>query len=244
MAMWHMAVIMASALWLVYSVPALSAAVQSEVPSMAGRVVDSSGGLLPDVVVTAMDESGSVAAEVRTTPRGTFAFVGLPEGMYRVDLDLLGFDIIRYNHVRIARGVTVRLAVTLRLSSSCECIEGPVRGVAVVPVRYGERRGQILNAAGRPLPHAKLVLARGTAVLGVAYADRDGRFQLRAPVDQTWQLTVQESGFDPVVRDVSGSTSALISIRLVESTVAGLPDTERLSRGCRCGSDLFMHPGR
>ena len=78
----------------------------------------------------------------------------------------------------------------------------------------------------------------------VAYADTEGRFLIRVPVDKTWPLTVSDTGFHAVTQQVSGSVAELIVFRLAHAGTTGLPDHERFGRGCRCPGDLFRHKGR
>lgn len=59
---------------------------------------------------------------------GVYQFDGLPVGVYRLDFDLINFDIVRRNRVAMGRGASERLDVALKISSMCECIEPNPRG--------------------------------------------------------------------------------------------------------------------
>ena len=207
-----------------------------QIPSITGRVVDTGGSPLPGVVVTTIPSSGGVTARVHSGTDGTYRFESLPEGSYRVDFDIAGFDVIRRNRVQVTRTATARADATLPISSICECVS------VVMRETLRERSGQVVDESGQPLPHARLEIV-SPARREVRFADDQGRFRLRAPIKTSWPLTASDSGFGAVSQQVSGTQSDVV-IRLIRSRTAGVPETERLTRGCRCPGDLFTHDGR
>jgi carboxypeptidase family protein len=182
-------------------------------------------------------ESGGVAARTTSASDGLYQFDALPDGGYRVDFETLSYDITRRNHVRVRRGETANVHVALYPSGVCECI------AYVPPGRVQERAGQVLNESDQPLPHASLSIATPVRT-EVAYADDEGRFQVRLPVEGTWPLTAVETGFGSLTLQVSGTGEGPIVFKLKRAGAPKVADVEQLSRGCRCAGDFFTHPGR
>jgi hypothetical protein len=207
-------------------------------PSIVGHVVDAMGQALPGVSVTTIPQAGGSAKSTTTGRDGTYRFERLPNGTYRVDFDLPGFDLLRRNHVRVRSPETAEADGTLPVSALCECIDT----TPAIPVR--ERDGQVMDESGRPLPHARLEIV-GSTRREVAYADGEGRFRARLPADGTWPLSASDTGFAKVTERVSGTGAGPAVLTLPRDGKAPpTPDTERFSRACRCSGDLFTHAGR
>lgn len=204
--------------------------------SIAGRVSDSIGQAVPGAWVTILPQAGGTATRMQTGADGAYRISRLAEGTYRVDFDLLGFDLTRRNHVRVTADSIARADVSLHISAICECV------TRVREHDLRERSGQVLDEQGRPLPHARLEI--GGRYSEVAYADAQGRFSVRLPAKEEWPLTASDSGFARNRQKVSGSGAAAIVLRLAFASATALPDSERFARGCRCPGDLFTHGGR
>ena len=218
---------------------------RAQLASIAGRVVDAGGGAVPGVLVTVFPETGGNARKTHSGTQGTYQFEALPDGAYRLDFDLAGFDLIRHNHVHVRRPGTATFNVTLRLSSLCECVDAWAqlgRSLSSKPL-FTEQVGQVVDESGRPLPHARLEIVSPVR-REAAYADSEGRFQFRLLADETWPLTARDSGFGAVTQQVSPGMSSPLVFRLPKTKTGSLPAVEPFTRGCRCPSDLFTHPGR
>ena len=201
-------------------------------PSIFGRVVDSAGSPVPGVFVTISDASAGRPTRVTTATDGTYEFAALPDGTYRIEFELTGFDLMRRNHVVVHSGATVSVGdVTLYLSAVCECVN--VRW----PATLRERPGLVTDDSGRPLALARLqiVTPRSTEA---AYTDSEGRFRVRLPVDENWALTASTSGFIAATQQVSGVVDEPVVFKLRNNGTA-LPDIERFKRVC-CPSNLFI----
>jgi hypothetical protein len=203
--------------------------------SLVGHVVDTSGQPLPGVTITAMDVAAGIARYATSGGDGGYRFDALPGGTYRVDFELPGFDLFRWNNVPVSGAATLN-AATLSITALCECVSIP-------RTRIAERAGQVVADSGRPLPYARLEIV-SPAGREVARADREGRFRVRVPINGTWPLTASDSGFRPVTQDVSGVVAAPVVFTLPRANGTGLPDGEQFARGCRCPGDLFVHPER
>ena len=204
---------------------------------IAGRVVDAIGQPVPGVSVTTIPESGGLGKRVTTGRDGTYRFETLPSETYRVDFETLAFDLTRRNHVRVRNHASTSAEAVLHVSAICECV------TIVPPNPLAVRAGEVVDDAGRPLPHARLEVVSPIR-REVAYADADGRFLVRVPTDATWPLTASDTGFGAVTQQVSGAVAEPTVFRLRYAGTTGVPDSERLSRACRCPGDLFAHSGR
>jgi hypothetical protein len=204
-------------------------------------MVDAGGWPLLLVSVTARSDSDGIVRRVTTGRDGVYRFGSLPDGTYRVDFDYTGFNLVRQNHVRVGVGAIVN--ATLRPRPICECVT--YTGLPALR----ERAGNVVDEAGRPLPHAHLTLVAPigglfpTSSVG-AYADEAGHFAVRVPVNDAWPVTGSDSGFMAETIRVSGAADAPIVIRLRSDAAAVVPDIERFDRGCQCSDDLFTHAGR
>jgi len=216
-------------------------AVFAQVPSVTGRVLQGAGGVLPGVVVTAIPERGGVAHTALSSPQGTYLLQDLPDGTYRIDWDLPGFDVVRRNHVEVRRDETTNVSdVVLRLLPLCECID-KWAALRVATSGFVERQGQVMDQSGRPLPHARLEVESRVG-RETTYADRQGRFRVRLSPNQGSLLTSRDSGFDAVTEQVSGQPKELLMFHLPIANTRALPDFERLPPDC-CFS-VFMPVGR
>lgn len=218
-------------------VAALNGPAGAQATSITGHVSDGVGQSLPGVSVTAIPETGGVASRAISDEHGAYQFGVLPDGTYRVDFELLGFDLARVNHVRVRDATAAKADAALAVSPICECIE------VLSPAPLRERSGQVVDESGWPLPHARLEVVAPLR-RDVAYADSEGRFQVRLPIDDRWPLAVSDGGFGAEAQQVSATGSGPLIYRLAHTSTVGLPDQQRLARRCRCPGDLFTHAGR
>ncbi|HXG69125.1 MAG TPA: carboxypeptidase-like regulatory domain-containing protein [Gemmatimonadaceae bacterium] len=208
-----------------------------QAPSIAGHVADTIGQPVPGVSITATPQTGGSARRATSGRDGAYQFEALPDGTYRVDFELQGFDLTRRNNVHVRREAKAEADATLSISPICECV------ISTPRTALRERAGQVVDESRRGLPYARLELLSATGP-EVAYADGEGRFRVRLPLNEHWPLTASDSGFGAVTQQVSGIVSQPVVLTLPRAGTEGLPDTERLSRGCRCPGNLFPHTGR
>jgi hypothetical protein len=164
---------------------------------------------------------------------GAYQFDSLPDDIYSVDFEIMGFDLIRRNHVRVRQDATANVDATLPVSAICECVR------VTEPTELRERSGQVVDEAGRPLARARLEISTPLRH-EFAYADNEGRFRVRLPLNESWPLTASASGFAAVKQHVSGTTDLPMVFRLPHVGAMVVPDTERFKRPC-CPLDLFTH---
>ena len=198
-----------------------------------GLVTDAAGQRLPGVTVTALPAAVGNAVRATTGSDGTYR-LQLPAGRYRVDHELPGFDLIRYNAVVVATSRVARLDIRLPVSAVCECVDYPTDLEATA------RPGQVFDDIGRPLPHAQLELT-APGHLFRNFADHEGRFRLRLPKSGTWTLTALDSGFDTETRRLTADISAVIVFRLKPMRRAAVRQVERFAGPC-CAVNLLTRP--
>jgi hypothetical protein len=75
---------------------------QTDTASIVGTVVDSSGGVLPGVTVTATQDETDVQSTVVTNDRGQYVFPSLRVGRYTVAAELQGFKRMVQREVRLS----------------------------------------------------------------------------------------------------------------------------------------------
>src|SRR5688572_21457359 len=96
-----------------------SAAAQTT-STIAGRVTDQSGGVLPGVTVTVRDLGTRFTRTVTTGAEGRFTLASLPAGVYQLTAELQGFRTAVVNEVRTTVGESVELTLTLPVGGLAE----------------------------------------------------------------------------------------------------------------------------
>jgi hypothetical protein len=205
---------------------------QAPAAGIAGRVVDTVGQPLPGVTIKAVNAATLVTTQVMSSGDGSYQFDGVADGIYRVDIDLQSFDLIRANHVRVVQGSTARVDGTLSISATCECV------TVAYPTALTVRRGQVVDASNRPLAYARLEVVSPLRS-DVTLADAEGRFTVRLPIEGTWPLTASDSGFAAVTQQLSGNGPPIV-ITLPRLTTFPPSSIEKFGRGCRCPGELFV----
>ncbi len=205
----------------------------AQAASITGVVRDGINRVIPGVTIIAVPESGGLSRHTTSGSDGAYRFEGLPDGTYRVDFELRGFDVVRRNHVRVRGGAEARADAALPVRVLCECITAEPQSP------WAQRAGQVIDKAGYPLPHARIELVGREAM----YADSEGRFLIRLAVKETWPLKATDTGFGAVTQEVSGADAASVVISLEYGDAAGVADLERFG-GCECHGYLFPYGAR
>jgi len=90
--------------------------------SINGKVVDSSGGVLPGVTVSATSPSAMGVQTSVTDTGGNYRFPALPPGTYTVTFELPGFNTLKRENIQIAMGFTATVNVELAVASLQETV--------------------------------------------------------------------------------------------------------------------------
>jgi hypothetical protein len=88
--------------------------------SVAGKVSDATGGVLPGVTVTVTSLSTNQQRTVVTNEEGVYRFAGLTPGEYSITAELEGFSKFVQSGIRLQVGGSSDLNVTMRLSNVSE----------------------------------------------------------------------------------------------------------------------------
>ncbi len=137
--------------------------------------------------------------------------------------------------MNVRADIPATVDAVLSVSSACECVTIPLTTAAPRP-------GQVVDETNRPIPYARVELT-GPARRAAAYADKEGRFLVRVPIDGLWSISASQGGFDVTTQQLSAASSEPLVIRLRYVGSQGPPSAERIGRGCRC-SDLITGEGR
>jgi hypothetical protein len=194
---------------------------------IGGQVRDTLGQSLSGVSVTAIPESGGPATQSITDREGAYRLERLADATYRIDFLLAGFDLTREHHVRVRTDTQVNVDATLTVGAVCECVTS---GLSTTDHPLP---GQVVDEANRPLPHARLDVVN-SARRDTAYADSEGRFNVRMPSEGTWPITASDSGFASVTQQISRVSSGPLVLKLRYIGTTNLPNRERISLGCLC----------
>jgi len=98
--------------------------------SINGKVVDSSGGVLPGASVSAASPSLMGVQSSVSDAGGNYRFPALPPGIYAVTYELTGFNTVKRENIQIAIGFTATVNVELSVATLQESVtvtgESPV----------------------------------------------------------------------------------------------------------------------
>ena len=111
------------ALTLFLAAPSLALAQsQATTAEINGRILDSQGGVLPGVTVTATSPQTGYMRDTVSNVEGLFSLPLLPPGTYEVTAELSGFATFRQQGVRATVGATITLNPTLTVAGVQEVI--------------------------------------------------------------------------------------------------------------------------
>ena len=93
---------------------------QTSGASLRGRVVDESGSAVPGVTVTATNTQTGLQRVAVTESDGSYRFLALPVGSYRITAELAGFAVVTVENVTL-NVATTRVGPTgfIRTPSGC-----------------------------------------------------------------------------------------------------------------------------
>jgi hypothetical protein len=125
---------------------------QSTLGGITGAVADASGGVIPNVTVTATDEQTSLTRTVKTNGSGVYQFVDLPIGNYTLTYQAEGYEEQKTPHITVQAERTATVNATLKVGQTTTTVEveaAPLMNAADTTNGYVMETGQI---AQTPLP--------------------------------------------------------------------------------------------
>jgi hypothetical protein len=103
--------------------PAIAGAQGVGTGTIEGKVSDESGGVMPGVTVTVSSPAMQLRQQMRVTDtEGTYRFVDLPIGVYRIQYELQGFQTFVREGLRLNAGFVARVDATLQVGSLAETV--------------------------------------------------------------------------------------------------------------------------
>jgi len=96
---------------------------QQTLGGITGEVTDASGGVIPNAMVTVVDEQTSLTRTVKTNGSGTYSFVNLPIGTYTLTYKAEGFDLQRTQHIGVQANRTASVNAALKVGQTTTTIE-------------------------------------------------------------------------------------------------------------------------
>jgi len=102
------------------SVPAWA---QMDATGLTGTVMDSSGAVVADVQVVAVQDATGLRRETVSTGQGTYEINELPVGVYTVSFTLKGFETLRFENVVQSLGRTRTLNANLKVAGGNQQLE-------------------------------------------------------------------------------------------------------------------------
>jgi hypothetical protein len=91
---------------------------QQTLGGITGEVTDSSGGVLPNVIVTAVGEQTALTRTTHTNGSGSYTFVNLPIGTYTLTYTAENFDIQKTPHITVQADRTATLNAQLKVAAA------------------------------------------------------------------------------------------------------------------------------
>lgn len=168
--------------------------------SLRGSVLDLTGLGVSAAEVSLEDSRGALVRVIEADFRGRFSVPLLPPGTYRLLVEQVGFQPVRYLNVVIAAGQTTSLVATL------ERRPPPIE--SVVEVEATTTMASV--AAGRLVPASELAasgrrldlgdLSRGVTELGAEHDGREGLMAAGAGLPARWSRVFVDGVEEPLLR--------------------------------------------
>src|SRR5438552_2748426 len=99
---------------------------------VSGSVADPSGALVPGVTVTAANTQTGITNTAISNETGTYNFVSLQPGTYKMSASLPGFQTQTFNSYNVGAGVQLRLNFTLQIATGQTQVEVTVDASALI----------------------------------------------------------------------------------------------------------------
>ncbi|MBV9082912.1 MAG: carboxypeptidase regulatory-like domain-containing protein, partial [Acidobacteriaceae bacterium] len=87
---------------------------------IVGKVLDSSGAVIPNAIVKATNETTNVAIQTQTNEQGNYELLFLVPSSYRVSVEMSGFKAFQRDDVEVRSGDRVPLDITLEVGTVTE----------------------------------------------------------------------------------------------------------------------------
>ncbi len=99
--------------------------------SIAGTVTDSSGAVVPNVEIIAVETATASEHKTVSSGAGDYSFADLPLGAYTVTAMGPGFGTIKVDKVPVSAGVVYSLPLTMKVAQAAETVEVSAAGLSL-----------------------------------------------------------------------------------------------------------------
>src|SRR4029450_1453105 len=117
---------------------------QTSNATLHGTVADSSGAVLPGVIVKLESPATGLTREAVTNSAGVYVFNFLPAGNYQITAELPGFKTVRQTDLKLEIGQSRALDVKMEVGQVTEVVE--VQGTAPFLDRTSASIGTVIQA--------------------------------------------------------------------------------------------------
>ncbi len=157
---------------------ALSATVRAQVDtgSVLGQVTDSTGALIPDVLVTLRNESTGVTTSMHTDGRGNFSFSPVRIGIYTITAEMQNFQREEQQHIHVDVQQQINIPIMLRTGSTKETIEVSSESIPLLQTQNASVGQTIGSQQINDLPvYSRNYYFLAQLAAGVTFAQNGGR---------------------------------------------------------------------
>lgn len=109
----------------------LSATLCAQNASVTGRISDSTGAVIPEARVAALNVASGVEAATVTNDEGYYNLPALLPGIYNLSVTKAGFQTLRHTGLELAVQQVARLDLTLQVGQIAEAVEVQAQGVVL-----------------------------------------------------------------------------------------------------------------
>jgi hypothetical protein len=121
---------------------------QQTLGAITGEVTDASGGVIPNVSVTVMEEQTALTRTTTTNGSGQYLFANLPIGIYTLTYKADGFDMQKTQHIGVQANRTATVNAALKVGQTSTTVEveaSPLMNSVDTTVGYVLDKTQIEN---------------------------------------------------------------------------------------------------
>ena len=122
----------------------LTLSAQFDTASVLGTIRDESGAVLAGATVTLTNQATGISATAQTNENGSYEFLTVKIGTYKIEASLASFSTARLENVRVAVGARQRVDLTMKVGEVTTTIEVSASAALLVETDTSDR-GQVIN---------------------------------------------------------------------------------------------------
>ncbi|HEU0006628.1 MAG TPA: TonB-dependent receptor, partial [Terriglobia bacterium] len=122
----------------------LTLSAQFDTASVLGTIRDESGAVLAGATVTLTNQATGISATAQTDENGSYEFLTVKIGTYKIEASLASFSTARLENVRVTVGARQRVDLTMKVGEVTTTIEVSASAALLVETDTSDR-GQVIN---------------------------------------------------------------------------------------------------